>query len=99
MSVASVMSCPELCGQLDLDRDVEGQLGQTDGAARVPAGLAEDLDEQIGATVDDLWRLVEARRDVHHAEHLHDALDAIEITEFGLHRGEDRQRGHASGTT
>ena len=39
--------------QLDLDRDVERELGEPDRGARVPAGVAEHLDEQVGAAVDD----------------------------------------------
>ena len=47
--------------QLDLDGDVERQLGESDRGAGVPAGIAEHLDEEVGAAVDHLGGAVEAR--------------------------------------
>ena len=43
----------DLDDELDLDRGVERQRRDTDGAARVGAGIAEDLTEQVARTVDD----------------------------------------------
>jgi len=36
---------------LDLDRHPEWQLGHPDGGSRVRAGLAEQLDDQVGEAV------------------------------------------------
>ena len=60
----------------------------------VAAGVAEHLHEQVGAAVDHGGGLVETGRDVDHAEHLDDALDAVEVAELGVERREDRERGH-----
>ena len=46
----------DACDALDLDGDVEGQLGHPDRAASVAAPLSEDIDEQIRAAVDRLPR-------------------------------------------
>ena len=42
--------------------------------------FTEDLDEKIGATVDDLWMIGEFWDGIDHAKQLYDALDAIERT-------------------
>ena len=47
--------------------------------------------EQVGTAVDHRGRLVEPRRHVDHPEHLHDPAHAVEVTELGVHRGQDRQ--------
>ena len=49
------------------------------------AAIAEHFDEEVGAAVDHLRRVLEFRHRVHHAEHLHHALDAREAAELGLH--------------
>lgn len=56
--------------------------------------VAEHLDQQIRAPVDDGGHAVEAGRGVDHAEHLDDSFDAVERAELGLHRRENRQSGH-----
>src|SRR5258708_1492218 len=82
---------PEASDQLDLNGDVERQLCKPDSAASVPSGALEDLDQQIGASIDDRWSLVEAGRDIHHSEYFDDPRDAVEVTEFGLQGSQDRQ--------
>src|SRR6478609_9497396 len=81
--------------ELDLHRDVEGELGEADGGPRVTPGVAEHLHEQVGAPVDDGGCPVESGRDIDHAEHLHDAADAVQVAELGTERREDRARRHA----
>lgn len=81
-------------GQLDLDGDVEGQFGQPHRAAGMAAGLTENVDQQVRASVDDRRRLVETGPDIDHTEDLDDAIDAVEIAELGLQRGQDREGGH-----
>src|SRR3712207_3717243 len=44
---------------LDLDGDVEWQLGHADGRPGATADVAEDVDEQVRAAVDDGGRAVE----------------------------------------
>jgi hypothetical protein len=82
---------PEASDQLDLNGDVERKLGKADGAASVPSGGFEDLDQQVRASVNDRRSLIEAGRDIHHSEDFDDPLDAVEVTEFGLQRCQDRQ--------
>src|SRR5205085_12411246 len=52
---------------LDLDRDVVRQRAHADRRARVLAALAEDLDEEVGAAVDHLRLVGEARHGIDHA--------------------------------
>ena len=85
------------CDELDLDRDVEGKLGEPHRAAGMATGFPEDLDEQVGAPVDHGRRLVEPRRDVDHAEDLDEPCNPVEITQLLLHRGQNRQRREAGG--
>src|SRR5213593_1023215 len=47
----------------------------------MPAVLAEDLDHEIGESVDHLGLIAEAFGGVHHAQHLDDALDLVEAAE------------------
>src|SRR5207249_461304 len=42
----------DLDDHVDLDRGAEGELGDADGAAGVPARLAEDRAEQLAGSVD-----------------------------------------------
>ncbi len=83
--------CAESGDQFDLHCDVKGQLCESDGAAGVPTRFTEDLDEQIGASIDDCRGLVESGRDIDHAEHLDYAGYTVKITQFGLQGGQDRQ--------
>src|SRR5215472_18549690 len=58
-SSATCASCPaglvpDLDDQLDLDRGIERQHGGADRAARMPACLAEHLQQQLAGSVDDL---------------------------------------------
>src|SRR5579863_10677842 len=80
--------------ELDLDSDADRQLGQANGCAGMPPGLAEDLDQQIRASVQDRRGLVKAGSHIHHAEDLDDPLDPVEIAKFGLEGSQDRQCRH-----
>ncbi len=71
---------PESGGQLDLYRYVEGQLRESDRTAGVATYIAEDLDQQIRASVDYCRGLVEAGRNIDHPKHLDDAAYAVKIT-------------------
>jgi hypothetical protein len=44
-----------LNNRFDLHRHVEGERRHSDSATGMPTAVAEDLDEQVRATVDDLW--------------------------------------------
>src|ERR1700739_4910512 len=57
----------------------------------MPAGLAEDLHEQIGATIDDLGRIVEVGGGIDHAKQLDDEVDAVERAERITHGGKQTQ--------
>jgi len=73
---------------LDLDRDAEGELAHADRRAGMrPALGAEDLDDQIGAAVDHRGHPIESGRGVHHSEHAHPAIDAIEARVTALQKG------------
>src|SRR6266508_1342445 len=61
----------------------------------MPAAIAEHRDEEIGTAVDHFRLLAEFRRGVDHAQELDDALDAIEVAQFGLHDGDQAQAGLA----
>src|SRR5207247_6773168 len=79
----------DLDDHLDLDRDADGELRHADRGPRVLADrLAEHLHHQVREAVDDLGLVTEVLRGPHHAQHLHDALDLVEIPERGAHRGE-----------
>jgi hypothetical protein len=66
-------------------------------APRVSSRVAEYFDQEIRAAVDDGGRLVEAGCDIDHAKDLDNAFYSIEVTYFGLQRGQDRQRGDSCG--
>ena len=53
---------PELKDRLDLDGRAQRQLAHPERAAGVPAGFPEDLDEQVGGSVDHGGLLVETGR-------------------------------------
>jgi hypothetical protein len=81
---------------LDLDRNVERQLGHANGTAGVsPDGWTEDLEDEIGEAVDDAWLPVEAGRRVHHAEDAVPGAYAIQIAEAALEAAQDSQRREA----
>lgn len=52
-------------------------------------GIAENVDEEIGATVHHLRLIAELRVGVHHAQDLDDPFDAVEAAEIRPRRGED----------
>ncbi len=83
--------------QLDLHRYVERQLCEPDGTAGMSPGLAENLDEQIGAPVDDRGSLVESGCHVDHSEHLDYSQYPIKVAQLGTQGGKDRQRGQSGG--
>src|SRR5205085_11564370 len=64
---------------LDLDRYPAGQRAHADSGARMPTALAEHLDKQIRAAVDDFRMIFEIGGGVDHPEHFDDVLDAVEI--------------------
>src|ERR1700691_6616550 len=68
---------PDLCDQLDLDGGVEREERHPDRASRVPARLAEHLDQQLAGAVDHLGLLSEGHTAGHEAGHLDDAHDRI----------------------
>src|SRR4051812_13746618 len=70
--------------ELDLDRRVQRQGGDADGATRVPAGVPEDPAQQLARAVDHLRLTGEARGAGDEA----DDLDDPELVEVG-----DRGRG------
>jgi hypothetical protein len=93
-TAVTVCSGTEPGDELDLHGDADRQLGQADSCAGMAPGLAEDLDQQVRAPVQDRGSLVEAGGHVHHAEDLDDPLDPVKIAEFGLEGGQDRQCRH-----
>src|SRR6516165_1188807 len=64
---------------LDLDRYSTRQRAHTYRRAGVPAGLAEYLDKEVGAAIDDLRVILEIGCGIDHSEHLDDVLTAAEI--------------------
>src|SRR3989441_7809735 len=85
----------DLDDRLDLHRDRVGQRSHAYGGAGVLALVAEHLDEQVRAAVDDLRLVAELGRAVHHAEQLHHAAHAVEAAELGLHHREQREPDRA----
>ena len=69
-----------LNNRFDLHRHVEGERRHSDSATCMPTAVAEDLDEQVRATVDDLWVVGKLRHGVYHAEHSAEAYHLIEAT-------------------
>ena len=66
--------------RFDLNRHIQGQRAHSDGATRMPTAIAEDLDKQVRATVDNLRVVGEFRHGVHHAEHSAEANHLIKTT-------------------
>mgnify|MGYP000511679598 CR=1 FL=1 len=65
--------------QLDLDAGTQRNLRHAKGAARMRAGVSEDLAEQFRAAVGDQMLFGEGRGRVDQAHDLDDALDAVEV--------------------
>jgi len=86
---------PEPGDQFDLHCDVEGQFRETDGTAGVTSCVAEDIHQQVGASIDNRGSLIEPWCDIDHPEDLYDARDAVKIAEIGSQGGEDGQRSHS----
>src|SRR5580658_4946616 len=55
------------------------------------AGLAEHLDKQVGAAIDDFRRVVEVGRGVDHAKELDDEVDAVERAKRVTHGREQSE--------
>src|SRR5918996_1030647 len=85
----------DLDDRLDLDRDVEGQLGHADGGTGMAAGVVEDLHQEVGAAVGDGGHVVEPGGAVDHNQQLHDPADPVERTELGPHGREQGQAAEA----
>ena len=68
----------DLKDALDLDRNVERQLGHTYSGAGVDTCVTEHIEHELAAAVDHRWRLIEPGRAIDHSEDLHDANDSIE---------------------
>lgn len=70
----------DLKGGFDLDADAIGERREPDGRSSVATLFAEDLNKQVGASVDHLGLAFEIRGTVDHAQHLDRPRDAIEVT-------------------
>lgn len=81
--------------QLDLNREAGGQFVDAYRGPCVAAGVAEDLDEQLGCAVSDGWLLVEVGRAVDERADAHQLLDGIERVDDGEQRREAIQGAHA----
>jgi hypothetical protein len=86
---------PKPGDQFDLHCDVEGQFCETHGTAGVTSCVAEDIHEQVGASIDNSRSLIEPWCDIDHPEDFYDAGDAVKIAEIGSQGGEDGQRSHS----
>ncbi len=82
---------------LDLDRDVEGQLGHTHSGPGMDTCVTEDIVHELAAAVDHRRRLVEPGSAVDHAEDFHDANDPIERSQPVSCGSEQLQTGEAGG--
>ena len=76
---------------LNLDGNASRQLGHTDRCTGMAPGITEHLDQQIRAPIQDRRGLVKTRGHVHHAKDLDNPLDPVQIAQFGLKGGENRQ--------
>ena len=81
--------------QFDLHCDVHGQFCETDGTAGVASCVAEDIHQQIGASIDNSGSLIESWCDIDHPEDLYDAGDAVKIPAIGSQGGKDGQCSHS----
>ena len=57
--------------------------------------FAENLNEQIGAPVNDLWLVGETWGGIHHSQHFNDALDLVEASIPTIGHDEALERGLA----
>ena len=73
----------------------KGSSARPTAVTGMASGLAEDLHQQVGTPVDHGRGLVEAGSNIDHAEYLDDALDAIEVAQLGVQRGQNGQPGEA----
>ena len=73
------MGSPHLDDGVHLDGEAEGQLIDADGRTGVTTGVAEHLDHQVRAAVDDGGDGGEARSGLDKAAQLHDSHDAVQI--------------------
>ena len=51
----------------------------------MPAAITEDIDEQVGAAVDNLWMIGKILGGIHHSEHPSDAAYFVEAAKFLPH--------------
>jgi len=82
---------------LDLDYGAAGERRHAEGGASVFAAVAEDRDEQVGATVHDGGLRREVGGAVDEAGDLHDALHLRQVADFFFQRGEQSEGGGAGG--
>ena len=82
---------------LDFDGHAGGEAGDADGAAGMPAAVAEDFDEEVAGAVGDLGMFLEFAGGVDEAEEFDDAGDAVEGTDFGAEGGEQLDGDGACG--
>jgi len=68
--------------RLNLNRHVERKGTHPDGAACVPASIAEHFNEQIRAAVDYLWMVGKIRYGIDHAEHSAKTNDLVETADL-----------------
>ena len=73
----------------DLHRDIAGQRPYADSGTRVPARVAEHIDEKVRTTVDHAWVIRKIRRCIDHAEQLHNAFYPAQVAQFHM---QDRQQ-------
>src|SRR6266853_179521 len=90
---------PDRNNDLDLDRNSAGQRAHADGGARMPPALAEHLDEQVGAAVDDFRVILEIGGGIDHPEHLDDVLQAVEIAAERILDCRDQHEPHTARVT
>src|SRR5690606_6950428 len=91
-----VESSPHLDDGVDLDGEAEGEAVDADGGAGVAALVAEDLDHQVRAAVDDGGDGLEVAGGLDEAAQLDHADDALEVAvEGGRHLGQQVDAAHA----
>ena len=82
---------------LDLDRDVaRAGIGAHGGAGGQTLLLAEQLEQQVGAAVDDLRLLCKIIGAVDKAQDLDAALDAVQVAQLGVQIGQQVQHAVVS---
>lgn len=78
----------DLDHEADFDGNAEGEGGDSDGGAGVPAGFTEDFDEEVGGTVDDLGVGGEIGFGVDVSAEADDFFNSAQASHFGLDDGE-----------